>query len=219
MNEQTCISIGQTESWKNQTPVAKGATPTARFDGKGSPSKVAAQTQRSSMTPPPAVLGACWIPLSKGLFALVDDDVASLVNQKFWTAYTNRKKTRRYALFREHPSKKTIFLHNWIMQVPEGKVVDHINGDGLDCRKINMRICLPAENKRNNGKWSSKTSSRFKGVHYAPRYRLKWAAAINFNRKTVHIGRFGTETEAAKAYDVAARNQFGAFARPNFPCV
>lgn len=186
--------------------------------GKGAFAKMAAQAKRASIKSPPAVIGACWIPLSQGRFALVDENIAEQVNQRFWCAVVRRKNNVRYALFRDQKSKKGIFLHNWIMQVPEGKVVDHINGDGLDCRRINMRICLPAENKRNNGKWSSKTSSQFKGVHYAPRYRLKWAAAIGVNRKTIHLGRFKTEIEAAKAYDAAARTHFGAFARPNFPC-
>lgn len=192
--------------------------PQKALTGKGAFAKIAAQVKRASMKSPPAVTGACWIPLSQGRFALVDEDVVERVNQKFWSAFVNKKNNVCYALFRDQKSQKTIFLHNWITQVPEGMVVDHINGDGLDCRKINMRICLPAENKRNNGKWSSKTSSRFKGVHYAPRYRLKWAAAIGANRKTIHLGNFKTEIEAARAYDAAARNHFGAFARLNFSC-
>lgn len=215
MNEQERISIGKTESRETQTTISQRTGSPQSFIGQGSFAKMAAWANRAKMKPPAAVRGACWIPLSKGIFALVDADVAERVNQKFWTAIVNKKSKTCYALFRDQASKKTVFLHNWLVKVPKGMVIDHINGDGLDCRRSNMRICLPAENKRNNGKWHSKTSSTFKGVHYAPRYRLKWAVAIGVNHKTIHVGRFATEIEAAQAYDAAARKHFGKFARPN----
>lgn len=218
MHEQTRSSIGKTESREIKASLCKGACTPKSFIGRGSPAKMAAQARRTSMKFPPSITGACWIPLSGGMFALVDESDATRVNEKFWTGFANKKNNVRYALFREHPSKKTVFLHNWLLDVPPGKVVDHANGNGLDCRRVNMRICSPTENRRNLSKWKCTTSSQFKGVHFAPRYRMQWAAAISVNHRTIHIGRFPTEIAAAKAYDTEATKRFGKFAKLNFPC-
>jgi hypothetical protein len=95
-------------------------------------------------------------------------------------------------------------------------VVDHKNGDKLDNRRENLRICTIAENIRNS-KTSTKKgkTSRYKGVYWVGRIK-KWVARIHVDRKGLHVGVFTDEAEAARAYDVAARQHFGEFARTNF---
>lgn len=78
-----------------------------------------------------------------------------------------------------------------------------------------MRICSPENNKRNTRKWRTPTSSKFKGVCFDKKWG-KWTAQIT-NGKKIHLGRFGTELEAAQAYDKAAKEHFGEFAVLNFP--
>lgn len=93
--------------------------------------------------------------------------------------------------------------------------VDHANGDRLDNRYCNLRICTRTQNQQNRGQPRLRKcvpSSRYKGV----RRSGKWAAQIGENQKKRHLGLFETEQEAASAYDRAARQIFGPFARLNF---
>lgn len=90
-------------------------------------------------------------------------------------------------------------------------MVDHINGNKLDNRKSNLRICTDAENARN----SSKKSGNFKGVQWRSD-KHKFRARIMDNGKEIFIGYFTNEIEAAKAYDTKAKELFGEFARLNF---
>jgi len=101
------------------------------------------------------------------------------------------------------------------MQPPPGMMIDHINGNGLDDRRANMRTCTNQQNMRNLRKRRS-GSSIYKGVYYDKRRRT-WYARICHNGKNIHLGTFATEIEAARAYDRAARRLFGEFARLNFP--
>jgi hypothetical protein len=103
----------------------------------------------------------------------------------------------------------SIALHREITSAPAGMVVDHINGDPLDNRRENLRVC---EHRQNlwNGKPHRDGSSQYRGVSWS-RHRKKWRAQIQ--GKT--LGHFDTETEAALAYNAAAADRFGQFARPN----
>lgn len=104
-------------------------------------------------------------------------------------------------------------LHRDIMGNPKGYVVDHINGDKLDNRKYNLRICTIAENVRNSESRSG--TSRYKGVHWDSS-RNKWLASLKYQRENKFLGRFDSEEQAAIAYDNAAKLYFGEFARLNF---
>ncbi|MHC4389402.1 MAG: HNH endonuclease, partial [Planctomycetota bacterium] len=100
-----------------------------------------------------------------------------------------------------------------LINVPEGYVIDHINGDGLDNRKANLRLATVAQNAWNANKRNPR--SGYKGVCFAGEKRL-WRAAIVCNRKRIHLGYFRDRTTAAKAYDTAAKRLHGEFASLNF---
>ena len=110
---------------------------------------------------------------------------------------------------------KTIYMHREIMQPPEGMMVDHIDGNSLDNRRANMRNCTNQQNMQNIAK-SPRASGSFKGVYYDKRRRTLYAR-ICHNGENIYLGTFTTEIEAARAYDRAAVERFGEFARPNFP--
>ena len=92
-------------------------------------------------------------------------------------------------------------------------ITDHRNGNGLDNRRANLRICTLSENRMSSRKREG-CSSQYKGIAW-DKYRQKWQAYINVDGKRQHLGRFEDEREAARAYDQAAKKRFGNFARLN----
>jgi hypothetical protein len=153
-----------------------------------------------------------YIALTKGLFAIVDAADYEWLSQYKWCAGTFYHGSA-YACCRR--KGQTILMHRMIMNPPDGKVVDHINGRRHDNRRCNLRICTHAQNMRNvhpNGRGTS----RFKGVCWHSAYN-KWLAVITRNGKRIQIGLYADEVEAARAYDRSARELFGEYARPNFP--
>jgi len=109
-----------------------------------------------------------------------------------------------------------IYLHQEIIEVPEGMVVDHINHDGMDNRRANLRAATYSQNLYHRKKRSGAMYSKYKGVHWHNLHN-RWAARITFEKKTIDLGYFRSEIEAAKAYDRAARKYHGEFASLNFP--
>ncbi|WP_104719980.1 HNH endonuclease [Pseudomonas syringae group genomosp. 3] len=103
-------------------------------------------------------------------------------------------------------------LHRLITACPEGKVVDHINGDGMDNRRANLRICSQAENLRNR-KIHSNNKCGIKGVSYDPSSSIRpWRAKINVDRRRISLGRFACVEDAQEAYRTAAKKYHGEFA-------
>ena len=111
-------------------------------------------------------------------------------------------------------NRKRISLHRLLMGFPDEFVIDHINGDKTDCRRMNLRL---ASNQQNsfNAKTPSNNTTGYKGVHYDPG-RNKYEAYIRPNGRKIHLGRYDSPIDAALAYDKAAFLYFGEFARPNF---
>lgn len=104
-------------------------------------------------------------------------------------------------------------MHRYIMQPPRGFVVDHINGDKLDNRRENLRVCLQAHNTANQKPQQNRTSE-YKGVTRDVSRGL-WRAQIKYRGKVKFLGRYSDECDAALAYNRAAALLFGKYARPN----
>jgi len=152
------------------------------------------------------------IPLTQGKFALVDDDkYEELANYKWSTL----KKGKRFYAVRNTPSpqRRLISMHRQIMNAKPGQEIDHKNQNGLDNRIKNIRFCSKAQNQQNGSGWGG--SSEYKGVDYRKKKQI-WRARIVVNQKSISLGHFNSETDAAKAYDAAAVKYFGEFARTNF---
>jgi len=122
---------------------------------------------------------------------------------------------------RRHPAsgkaakQVLMYMHQEITEVPEGMVVDHINYDGMDNRRANLRAATRSQNLCHRRKRSGATQSKYKGIYWKKRNR-KWEAMITFQRKKIYLGYFRDEIDAAKAYDRAARKYHGEFASLNF---
>jgi hypothetical protein len=149
-----------------------------------------------------------YIPLTRGLFAIVDKADYEWLSGFRWHATSGRK---AYACFAR--KDKVIYMHRLIMNPPEGKFVDHVDGNSLNYRRCNLRICNKAQNTWNRPAVGG--TSRFKGVHRTKDGR--WKAGIRVGGQQTFIGLFDDEIEAAKAYDDKAREFFGEFAYLNFP--
>ena len=152
------------------------------------------------------------IKLAKDKFAIVDVEDYLKLSEYDWHLCENKSKNS-YAFRQENG--RFIKMHRVIMNAPAGVVVDHKYGDGLDNRKVNLRIATIAQNQYNRRKISRKTTSKYKGVHYRKKSK-KYYAAIGHKGKKTHLGCFGNEIDAAKAYDEAAKMLFGDFASLNF---
>jgi hypothetical protein len=152
------------------------------------------------------------IPLTQGKFALVDDDDFEWLNQWKWY-YKDGYAARNITVGKK--KQKTIRMHIEIMKPPDGMDIDHIHGDGLDNRKLELRLCTMPGNIANS-KIRVDNVTGYKGVSFHKR-RGKFISQIRVNNKLKHIGYYVTAEEAAHAYDNAAVVFFGQFARLNFP--
>ncbi len=153
------------------------------------------------------------IYLTQNQKTLVDDEDYNKFNIFKWHAsFLNNKNF--YAgrkISKERFKQINVYLHREIMNATKNDHVDHINGDTLDNRKENLRICINRDNIKNQRIRSNNTSG-YKGVSL--KYN-KWVARIMFNNKTKYLGVFINKEDAAKAYNEAALKYHGEFARLN----
>lgn len=153
------------------------------------------------------------IPLNENKFAWVSIQDAERVMAHSWNPMRGRRSHTLYATTRIN--KKTIYLHRFILDVGDKRQVDHINLDGLDCVRSNLRVATPSQNNQNKEKHPNNTSG-YKGVYWS-RVRSKWMAYISKDKKRINLGYYTDLIHAARVYDQAARELHGEFARLNFP--
>lgn len=145
------------------------------------------------------------IPLSQGKVALIDDEDYELVSRHKWSYDGNG-----YAITSVYPGKKTLRMHRLILGAPNGVMVDHINHNGLDNRKSNIRLCTSKQNSKNRRAWKN-SKSRYKGVYWVADCK-KWKCEITIKGRRKYLGIFKTEEEAAKAFNDKAKELHGEFA-------
>lgn len=160
--------------------------------------------------------GTVEISLSQGMKALIDECDVEITSRFRW--YANKNGRAFYAVSHTrgpHSQRRVILLHRLILgllDAPRSTHVDHINGDGLDNRRANLRIATPKQN--NGNRVGEQNCSGYKGVYPCSGY--KWKATIGIGPGR-YLGVFDNREDAARAYDAAARRIYGEFARPNFP--
>lgn len=160
----------------------------------------------------PMGAGVWALAMPRGVVAYVDEaDIPVLVRHRWYRnangyAYTLVKRGRR---------EVGVLMHRLILRAPTGVQVDHRDGNRLNNTRANLRLCNQSENSSNARKAAAR-SSRFKGVT-CRRDRKGWRAEIMARGQRRRLGVFHTEEAAALAYDAAARELHGTFARLNFP--
>jgi hypothetical protein len=161
----------------------------------------------------------CLIPLTKGKFAIVDPDDFLWLSKFKWHVveqYDYFYACRRPSVG-EFRTSRSVWMNREILNAPTGLLVDHRNHNTLDNRRENLRLATYVENGRNRRKLPRKNkSSKYKGVTFYKKRNL-WRAVICTNGRSIQLGEFKSELEAAKAYDEAAMKYFKEFACLNFP--
>lgn len=156
------------------------------------------------------------IPLTHGRIALIDDEDAELVSGHTWRAIVSKKTAYAVRNCSRLPGpRRLVVMHRVILGLTDPRVfVDHINGNGVDNSRANLRIATNAQNLRNRSTPICNTSG-VKGV-FARRGGRRWRAQIKVDDRALYLGDFDTREEAAAAYDAKAAELFGPFARLNF---
>lgn len=156
----------------------------------------------------------CYLPnmkhiiISQGLGAMVDDEDYIELNVYRWS-YSQGYAVRMTAKYGE-----MLYMHKVILGIGKGQEGDHIDGNKLNNTRANLRVVSHSQNIQ-NAFFSSNTSG-YKGVTWHKRNQM-WRAYIKQNKKQIHLGYFHDKDDAARAYDVVARQLFGPGARVNFP--
>ena len=139
-----------------------------------------------------------------GLVAVVDDEDHEWLSQWNWTAVSTHRRNGGYAMRIE--AGKTILMHRLILNAPDSAEVDHVNGDGLDNRRSNLRLATRTQGRANRRRFKTNTSG-FKGVSF-DKQSGRW--------KLSFVAHFDSAEEAARTYDQIAQLVFGEYARTNF---
>ena len=144
-------------------------------------------------------------------YALVDNEDYEWLNQWKWSFFPRGgKRGGGYAVRKEKKSMKVIFMHREVLELNQGEFVDHINNDGFDNRKRNLRVANHSQNGANIRCFSDNKSGR-KGVHWHKGIN-KWIASIRVNKQAIHLGSYLDFDKAVSAREQAEKKYFGDFA-------
>lgn len=151
------------------------------------------------------------INLNDGCKTLVDDKDYENLTKYSWICDRHRYCFRSYKV---NGKTKHIYLHRWLLEPNKNQQVDHINNNGLDNRRDNIRVCTPRQNNYNMS-IRKDNKSGYKGVYYS-QVKNKWVAQIMpDNGKRKHLGVFDDAENAAYVYDQFAQHLYGNFAKTN----
>jgi len=157
------------------------------------------------------------IQLTRGRVALVDDEDYEWLNQWTWSVRRHVNKNQGSIHWYTQRGFDSASMHRLILNIHGTDLQgDHIDGDGLNNQRHNLRIVTSSQNHMNQRKRFSQTSSIYKGVSWDSVNR-KWVVRIKVNGVQKNVGRFTNEKLAAKVYDRAALSHFGEYANLNFP--
>lgn len=153
------------------------------------------------------------IPLTRGYFALVDDEDFERVNAIKWQVMLPKGGKHRYATTVLYtPLKRRVFMHRFVMNCNDPKImIDHKDHDGINNQKQNLREATRSQNSANHRPQKGKTST-YLGVC---KYKNKWRAGLKINGKAIHLGDYEYEDRAAIAYNIGAIKYHGEFANLN----
>lgn len=143
------------------------------------------------------------IAMNDGVVFYVDDSDYGMANKYRWTNMNGRPEARI--------NGKPILFYRWLLGVPRGIEVDHIDGNTLNNSRMNLRTCTRKQNSYNREFQKEGKHSQYKGVTWHIRNKV-WQASIRADGTLKHIGTYKTEHEAAVAYNKAATKHFGEFA-------
>lgn len=147
------------------------------------------------------------IQLTQSKIALIDNEDFEDLNRFKWCAYSPRGYPNLwYATRREGTT--TIRMHQQILNVPKRLMIDHIDGDGLNNSRSNLRTATNSLNQLNQHKLRSNKTSKFRGVSWCAKYQ-NWQAGIKINGIQYFLGRFADEKEASEVYERTKKSLFG----------
>ncbi|MHC4185837.1 MAG: HNH endonuclease [Planctomycetota bacterium] len=157
------------------------------------------------------------IKLTRGKYAIVDVEDFERLNQYKWHSthygYAKRAVSKRCGKGRKQVE---VYMHKLVCPAPAGMIVDHINRNSVDNRRVNLRAATQKQNVWNRKFARKRGRTRYNGIRW-DKNKEKWQVRLTIDGRRRSFGYYADEIEAAKAYDRAARKYRGEYAFLNFP--